>query len=136
MLAAFAAGAAFKGRLRLPWAAWLAPAYFASIGLRADFASDLDVPLTLAILSAACATKLVGAYAGAALAGLERRDALAVAFGMNARGAMEMVLAATALEAGLIGRPLFVALVVMALVTSLMAGPGLRAFARPVPARP
>jgi Kef-type K+ transport system membrane component KefB len=50
-------------------------------------------------------------------------DALAVGFGMNARGAMEIILGLIALENGLIDEKLFVALVVMALVTSMTSGP-------------
>lgn len=42
---------------------------------------------------------------------------------MNARGAMEMILASVALEHGLIDEKLFVALVVMAFVTSMLSGP-------------
>jgi Kef-type K+ transport system membrane component KefB len=42
---------------------------------------------------------------------------------MNARGAMEIILASVALEQHLIDERLFVALVVMALVTSLLSGP-------------
>lgn len=126
LLAAFSGGAALSGRLKLPRLDWLAPAYFASVGLRADFVREGNLWLCSVVLGAACATKLIGAYCGARAAGLQEKTARAVAFGMNARGAMEIVLAVTALEAGLIGRPLFVALVVMALVTSLMAGPALK----------
>jgi len=42
---------------------------------------------------------------------------------MNARGAMEIILGLIALENGLIDEKLFVALVVMALVTSMSAAP-------------
>jgi len=45
---------------------------------------------------------------------------------MNARGAMEMILGILALQAGLIREPMFVALVVMALVTSLISAPAMR----------
>ena len=45
---------------------------------------------------------------------------------MNARGAMEIVLASTALEVGMIDRRLFVALVIVAVGTSLISGPALR----------
>jgi mannitol/fructose-specific phosphotransferase system IIA component (Ntr-type) len=45
---------------------------------------------------------------------------------MNARGAMEIILGLLALEAGVIEPPLFVALVVMALFTSLAGGPLIR----------
>jgi Kef-type K+ transport system membrane component KefB len=45
---------------------------------------------------------------------------------MNARGAMEMILASIALEYGLIDERVFVALIVMALVTSMLSGPVLQ----------
>ena len=45
---------------------------------------------------------------------------------MNARGAMEIILGLIALENGLITEKLFVALVVMALVTSMTSGPLMR----------
>ena len=45
---------------------------------------------------------------------------------MNARGAMGIILAAIAREAGLLTDEMFVALVVMALVTSLMSGPAMK----------
>jgi Kef-type K+ transport system membrane component KefB len=100
-----------------------APIYFVSMGLRTDFGSNFDVMLVLAVFSVACFGKIVGATAGARLGGMPWRDALAVGFGMNARGAMEMILASVALEHGLIDERLFVALVVMALLTSLLSGP-------------
>ena len=45
---------------------------------------------------------------------------------MNARGAMEIILGVLALRAGLIGERMFVALVVMALFTSLISGPAIQ----------
>jgi Kef-type K+ transport system membrane component KefB len=45
---------------------------------------------------------------------------------MNARGAMEIVLGLLALQAGVISEQLFVAIVIMAVVTSVMAGPMLQ----------
>jgi Kef-type K+ transport system membrane component KefB len=42
---------------------------------------------------------------------------------LNARGAMEIILATVAKDAGLIDDRLFVALVIMALVTSVLSGP-------------
>ncbi len=45
---------------------------------------------------------------------------------MNSRGAMEIILGLLALEAGLIAQELFVALVVMALLTSAVSGPLIR----------
>ena len=54
------------------------------------------------------------------------KEAVAVGFGMNARGAMEILLGTIALQEKLISPQLFVGLVVMAVVTSIMAGPMLQ----------
>jgi len=51
------------------------------------------------------------------------RDAWAVGFAMNARGAMEIILGLLALEEGIIRERLFVAIVIMAIVTSMLSGP-------------
>jgi hypothetical protein len=53
---------------------------------------------------------------------------LAAGFALNARGAMEIVLATAALESGLINERIFVALFVMALATSILSGPMMKRF--------
>jgi Kef-type K+ transport system membrane component KefB len=103
-----------------------APLFFASIGLRMDFAAYFEPGLVLTILGIACLGKFLGGLAGARWAGLTIRDRWAVTFALNARGAMEVILGLLALEAGVIRPPLFVALVVMALVTSIVGGPGIQ----------
>ncbi len=47
---------------------------------------------------------------------------LPIGFGLNARGAMEIVLASAALDYGLIEGRIFVALVIMALATTVISG--------------
>ena len=84
--------------------------------------------IVLVILVLAYVGKIIGAASGAKLGGLSNRNSLAVAFGLNARGAMEIILGTLALNAGLISKPIFVALIVMALVTSLTSGPLIRKF--------
>ena len=100
-----------------------APLFFASIGLKVDFISNFDLGLVLTVLVIATAGKLLGCWIGAIWAGLSRRDCWAIGFGMNARGAMEIILGMLALNAGLISVRLFVALVMMAVVTSMASGP-------------
>ncbi|MEO8376952.1 MAG: cation:proton antiporter, partial [Candidatus Sumerlaeota bacterium] len=99
-----------------------APIFFASIGLKVNFLQSFDPLLVIIVLLIATVGKVVGCSYGAVRGGLPRRDALAVGFGMNARGAMEIVLGLLALRAGVIEEKLFVALVVMALVTSMISG--------------
>ncbi|MEM6855047.1 MAG: PTS sugar transporter subunit IIA, partial [Planctomycetota bacterium] len=54
----------------------------------------------------------------------------AIGMGMSARGAMEIILGQLALSYGLITEKLFVAIVVMAIATSLIAGPAMQAILR------
>jgi Kef-type K+ transport system membrane component KefB/mannitol/fructose-specific phosphotransferase system IIA component (Ntr-type) len=103
-----------------------APLFFASIGLHTNFVSNFQLGVTAVILGVACLGKVLGAGWGARLGGMDMRTAIGVGLALNARGAMEMILGILALQAGLIREPMFVALVVMALVTSLISAPAIR----------
>lgn len=107
---------------------FFAPLFFVSIGLKVNFIDNFDLVTVLVILGLAFIGKVVGASVGARLGGLNKNDALAVGFGLNARGAMEIILGTLAYNAGIIGKPIFVALVIMALVTSITSGPLMRLF--------
>jgi mannitol/fructose-specific phosphotransferase system IIA component (Ntr-type) len=100
-----------------------APLFFASIGLRMNLAANFDISLILALLVIACVGETLGSTFGARLSGFPKRQALAIGFALNARGAMQIVLALLAVQYGVIGERLFVALIVLALVTSVIAGP-------------
>ena len=102
-----------------------APFFFASIGLRTNFVANFSLPITVTVIVVACVGKLVGAGLGARLGGMDRRTSWGVGLAMNARGAMEMILGLIALQAGLIQEKMFVALVVMALFTSLISAPAM-----------
>lgn len=109
---------------------FLAPIFFASVGLHLDFTAVLVIPaFVLLLLVAAFLGKLIGAGVAARCIGLSRREAAAVGVGMSARGAVELVIASIALEAGLFaGGPgtsaviehMFSAVVIMAVVTTLV----------------
>jgi len=107
-----------------------APLFFATIGLHTNFVTNFHFGVTAVILCVACLGKVLGAGWGARLGGMDVRAAVGVGLAMNARGAMEMILGILALQAGLIHEPVFVALVVMALVTSLISGPSIRMVAK------
>ncbi|WP_209330899.1 cation:proton antiporter [Lunatimonas salinarum] len=100
-----------------------APLFFVSIGLKINFVANFDLFLTLAVLVISFVGKIVGSGFGAYQGKFNVKESLAVGFGMNARGAMEIILGLIALENGLIDEKLFVALVVMAIVTSMTSGP-------------
>jgi len=99
-----------------------APLFFASIGLRIDFLAHFDLLLTVSVCVIASAGMIAGGTTGARLCKVAPRESLAIGVALNARGAMEIILGLLALQAGIIGERLFVALVVMALVTSVASG--------------
>ncbi len=101
------------------------PVFFATMALRYDFVASFDLLLVALVLAIACFAKVLGCALGAKLGGAGTREAFAIGFGMNSRGAMEILLAAIALEAKIINEKIFVALVVMAVVTSLISGPAM-----------
>jgi Kef-type K+ transport system membrane component KefB len=100
-----------------------APLFFVSIGLRVNFIANFDLVLTLIILAIAFSGKIIGSGLGARIGGFSWKESLAAGFGMNARGAMEIILGLIALENGLINEKVFVSLVIMALITSMTSGP-------------
>jgi Kef-type K+ transport system membrane component KefB/mannitol/fructose-specific phosphotransferase system IIA component (Ntr-type) len=100
-----------------------APVFFASLGLHVDFLRAFDLRLCTLVFVIATAAKVIGCTIGARVGGMRIREAAAVGFGLNARGAMEIILALLALDAGLIRERVFVALVTMAILTSLVSGP-------------
>ena len=106
----------------LPVIVVFAPIYFASIGLKTNFATDFDLTIVISVFTVACIGKILGAGLGAMAGGMPGRKAMAIGFGLNARGAMEIVLASAALDYGLIDGRIFVALVIMALATTVISG--------------
>jgi Kef-type K+ transport system membrane component KefB len=105
---------------------FFAPLYFVSVGLKANFSSQMDVTLCILIFLVACFGKIIGAGLGARLGGMHWREALAVGVGLNARGAIEIILASVALEYHIIDQRIFVALVLMAFLTTLLSSASLK----------
>jgi Kef-type K+ transport system membrane component KefB len=124
-----AAHALMELRRRLsPVIAFLAPVYFVTSGMAVDIpglrAGDLaDFVL---IISAACAGKFLGAFAGARVTGLGARDSSVIGVLMNTRGLIEIVLLTVGADVGLIDERLFTLLALMAIVTTLLTSPLLR----------
>lgn len=110
--------------LEMITAGFLAPIFFASAGLKVDLI-QLLVPQTLIIgllvLAVACVGKFVGVYAGARAGGLSHWEGLAMGSGMNARGAMEIIVATIGLSLGVLNAQMYSIIVMVAIVTSLMA---------------
>lgn len=115
--------------LEMITAGFLAPIFFAAAGLKVNLL-QLLVPQTLVVgllvLAVACVGKFVGAYLGAKVGGLSHWESLALGAGMNARGAMEIIVATIGLSLGVLNQQMYSIIVMVAIVTSLMAPPLLR----------
>ena len=103
-----------------------APIFFASIGLRINFLEAFRFETVLIVCLIALLGKVSGCYFGARLAKLSNRESMAVGFGMAAQGAVGIILGQLAYQADLISQELMVAIVIMALGTSILAGPAMQ----------
>jgi K+:H+ antiporter len=107
----------------------LLPMFFAYTGLRTNIGL-LDRPLlwgiTLLLIAVAVVGKFFGAMIAARLTGFSWRPAAVIGTLMNTRGLTELIVLNLALEKGVISEALFAMLVIMALVTTFMAGPLLK----------
>ncbi len=106
----------------------LLPVFFVVAGIKVNLSglglsglADLALILVVAIGS-----KFAGAYYGARLTGVQRRQAGALASLMNTRGLTELVVLAIGLQLGILTQSLYSLMVVMAIVTTAMAGPLLK----------
>ena len=103
----------------------LLPVFFLIAGLQVDL-SGVDVgglgALGL-ILLVAVGGKFLGAFAAARLNRMPVRQAAALATLMNTRGLTELIVLNVGLQLGFLGQELYSLMVVMAVVTTAMAGP-------------
>jgi Kef-type K+ transport system membrane component KefB/nucleotide-binding universal stress UspA family protein len=109
--------------------AFFAPVFFGMAGLSADltiFADPKIAMLTLGLILIASIGKFSGAFIGGELGGLTRREGLALACGMNARGSTEVIIATVGLSMGALNQNLFTMIVAMAVLTTLAMPPTLR----------
>jgi Kef-type K+ transport system membrane component KefB len=102
---------------------FLAPIFFAAIGVEFSLGSLTQKLLVTCVLVGAFVSKVVGGYVGSRLAGLNSTDSVTMGFGMNGRGVMELVIADLALKRGFITNDVFSTLVLMGIVTTLATPP-------------
>ncbi|MFI9008473.1 cation:proton antiporter [Actinosynnema sp. NPDC053489] len=103
----------------------LVPVFFVVAGMGVANAPRGSVPWAAILVAVALAVvgKVGGGYAGARLAGEDRRTAVKVGVLVNTRGLTEIVVLQAGYSAGLLSARLFLALVVMALATTGLTGP-------------
>ncbi|MFG1655967.1 cation:proton antiporter [Micromonospora chersina] len=121
--------------LRTMVLAVFAPLFFATAGLRMDLtglADPLVLLAALAVLAVAVVSKFAGTFVAALGSRLNRWEALAIGAGMNSRGVVQMIIAMVGLRLGVLNTQSYTVVMLVAIVTSLMAPPVLRAAMRRV----
>jgi Kef-type K+ transport system membrane component KefB/nucleotide-binding universal stress UspA family protein len=119
--------------------AFFMPIFFGAAGLSADLTVLLDPRMALfaaGLVAIASIGKFAGAYTGGLIGGLNLRESTALAWGMNARGSTEIIVASIGLSIGALSQDLFTMIVAMAVLTTLMMPPALRWSLRRVPVLP
>ncbi len=109
--------------------AFFAPIFFATAGLRLDLTtlnSGEALFWAAVVIVAAIVFKFAGAYGGARQAGMSHRAGLALGAGLNARGALEIVIGTVGLTLGVFNSTSFTVIVLVPVVTSVFASVGLR----------
>lgn len=117
-------------RLRSLISSFFMPVFFGLAGLSADLSVLRDphlLMLTALLVLIASVGKFGGAFVGGTIGGLNYRESLALASGMNARGSTEVIIATIGLSAGVLSQNLFTMIVTMAIVTTMAMPPMLRA---------
>lgn len=98
---------------------FLAPVFFVTAGFAVSFdVFDTDLVLLLGVIAVATIGKFVGTALFYLPTGHGWREGVVIAAGMNARGAVEIIVAQLALTSGLISQDIFSILVFMAIATT------------------
>lgn len=104
--------------------------FFTSIGLKADFASNFNLILVFLIVLVACFSKLFSGIVSSWFTDLRMQESVCLGFALIARGGMGIIVASIAFKAGVVSMSLFSALIVMAVLTSIVSGIALKIFQR------
>jgi K+:H+ antiporter len=113
------------------------PTFFAFTGLRTELhlvQGPVQWGLCIAITLVACLGKFGGTALAARMNGFDWRHSVALGALMNTRGLMELIVLNVGLDQGVISSTLFSMMVVMAVATTVAAGPVLDLLARGQPA--
>src|SRR4029450_12602065 len=114
------------GRIQPLTVALLLPLFFTYSGLNTKIGllnTGFLWLMCCAVLAAAVLGKGVACWLAARSTGISSREALGIGTLMNARGLMELIIINIGLQRGIISEGLFAALVIMAVVGTLMASP-------------
>ena len=101
---------------------FFAPIFFAVIGININMSSIVhNLPLFIILGIVAVVTKVGGGYIGSRLIKFSKDESLAIAFIMNGRGMVELVIASIGFSTGIIDITIFSITVTIGWITTIMA---------------
>lgn len=106
--------------------ALLVPLFFASIGLKIDFLTELDLPLTAFLLVIGIAGRFAGAWVGVSLTRHPKTNRQLIGAAHTPGGEMQIVIGILAMEYKVITPTVFVAIIVSAVLSSIFVGPWMK----------
>lgn len=109
-----------RGTLASITGGFLAPVFFAYLGLEFSFHTFDDLAFPIVVIVVSILSKLVSGWAGGRLLGMSHREAFGLGCVLNGRGVMELVVAGIAYQKGFIGPTTFSTLVLMGIVTTFL----------------
>jgi Kef-type K+ transport system membrane component KefB len=121
--------AAWRARLGDFVTVFFLPIFFTYTGLRTAVGgldSRADWGLCLALVAGASFAKLAGGYIAARRSGLNHPESAIIAYMMNTRGLMELIVINVGLDLGVISPKIFTMLVIMAIFSTVITAPALR----------
>ncbi|KAF7804561.1 Cation/H(+) antiporter 20 [Senna tora] len=115
----------------------LLPLYFASSGLKTDVGAMKSAGawgLLVAVVSTACAGKIVGTFVAGMMCMIPVREALTLGVLMNTKGLVELIVLNIGREKKVLNDEMFTILVLMALITTFITTPMVSAIYKPTSA--
>lgn len=100
---------------------FFAPLFFVFIGLEFDLTSLTNsIPLLLALLAVAVASKIVGGFLAARITKFSNQESIAIGCLMNGRGMVEMAIASIGYSMGIIDATLFSVVIAIGFITTII----------------
>ena len=98
------------------------PVYFAIVGLKLELVKGLSWSMLAVFLIGSCLVKILSVSLAGRFAGFRGLDLINLSLTTNARGGPGIVLASVAYDAGIVSAAFYTTLVLVAVITSQMAG--------------
>ncbi|HPD05798.1 MAG TPA: cation:proton antiporter [Spirochaetota bacterium] len=110
---------------------FFSPLFFVSIGLQINLLTHFSLLQSLSLIIMIFISNIIGSFIAGTIVKNTFRDSLAIGIGMSTSGTMGIIVGLFALQYGIINQTTYTSIVIMAVVTSLAAGPLLKLILKP-----